>query len=1223
MTLSRRLFLGHASLVSAYAFSKSTPSAAREILSHLLADTTHLNAAHWKTFGRIVLQQLAHGVSIQDGFIIHDENKHDCEFSFSARTPPGVDEVQIWAGIRCRDRDSRYVFGLRGGNNNHIYLARYAPDGQSRFLGFAPLDFEPVPGKWYDLRAVATGNRFLIYVNNEDLPRLNVVDDAPAWHEGGVSLGGGWLPAEFCNVTVSEISADKPYRDQDEHVWQAPSVNKAHLRSVQRSAYRPLTLAALGDARTEFSLDGAWLFLPDQEIVSGVDPHAEHVDDGSWHVLDVPNLWTPTLTWLHGETGFPELHGISQTKGMSDRLWEEEIKRLDSYTFDWRKTGGGWYRQYLDVSAPVDGHRFELCFDAIAKTADVWVNGAAVGSHAGMFGPARFDVTQQIRRGQNIIAVYVTGGTKPHSSNDVVGVAVTVEVTQQMLQSLPHGMYPVDAAGMWQPVRLVVTRPIWIEDVYIKTRLNGLDFELTVQSRERHAEGLTVSYRILSMADESVLWEVAEPQALAIDDIRQTIDVSTPDLKPRLWSPAHPNLYRLEVTLHGANAVLDHRSFRFGFRTFEVHDGRLLLNGNPFWLRGANHFPHALRPNDSALAKRFLRQARDGNVAVTRSHTAPFTETWLNAADEIGMAVSYEGTWPWLMLEGPLPSDDLLKVWSEEFLSLLRRHRNHPSIILWTVNNEMKFENFDRSKPELLRAKWEILSRTVKAMRAVDPTRPVVCDSSYTRKSIGSEYEEVVAAHGFDDGDIDDSHRYPTWYEPSFFHYFQGEFGKGNSCPGRPLISQEMATGYPRNDDGHACRFYLFKHYTPQSLVGPEAYESRNPAVFLKRQAFITKELAEAIRRTNRDNCSGILHFAYVTWFRDAWNEKSIRPFPAYDALKLALQPVLVSAELFGRHFYAGSRQTVRVCIANDADDSQSLGAGELEWRIENGKQVVGSGVVHSELVPYYSNQWREIQIDVPDLPSGMRVDATLRFLLKCDGLVRSENSYDVVIAAQSWASQPRTSRSPASQVPLRHGVIVDAAGDIPQPLLALGARRAASWAHLVANDLAVVVDGARSLSDSKIEDALRSHVSRGGNVLVFQGADQMPRLFPDHVRSYRTVPGEIAAMRVPESPIFSGIEQLDLAWWATAENGLPRVCHGTHQVVTGSEGLEVYSEVVDIHGYLKQPSDFLKVSGSPLWEVRIGDGRWMSCELTLLSSSQTDPIAGRLLANLLRELSQ
>lgn len=1219
--LSRRSFLGRISAASTYALGQTvSPSSAREALASILeiSDSSRLRPDLWRTFGRIVLRRLKNSVLIEDGFAVQDEVQGDCEFSFSARAPQNAEEVQIWGGIRCRDRDSRYVFALRGGNNDDLYLARYAPDGEARFLGIAPLGFHPVPGVWYKLRAVAKGSRIQIYINGESVPRLNVCDDKPLWDEGGVSLGGGWLPVEFRNVSVKPLTAhDRAAADLvGENAWQPPIAEKISRRIIQRDAYRPRVLDPLQEPRAEFSLDGEWLFAPGHELPSTAQPQTEVFDDSAWHVMDVPNFWTPSLTWLHGETGFPELTGLSATKGISDRLWEAELKRLDGYTFDWRRTSSGWYRQYIEIPAATTGRRFELCFEAIAKVAQVWVNGVKVGAHTGMFGEVRCDITDAIHPGKNAIAVHVLGCCKSDDSNRVVGVAVTMEVTEAMLDSLPHGMYPDQAGGIWQPARLVVTQETWIEDIYTKPRLDGLDFELLVRSRVRsrsaRARNIGVAYTIRSVGDAAVLYESSATEPEVMDPSGPALHFSTPCLSPKLWSPSEPNLYELDLTILSEGSVVDKRSVSFGFRTFAVEDGKLHLNGKPYWLRGADHFPHALRPNDAVLARRFLELARAGNVAATRTHTAPFSETWLQAADEVGMAVSFEGAWPWLMLTGEPPSDELLQDWSAEFLSLIRKHRNHPSIVLWTVNNEMKFEVLDKAQPERLEHKWKILSDMVKAMRAIDPTRPIVCDSSYCRRSIGAEYEDVVARNGYDDGDIDDTHRYPGWYDPSFFHYYRGEFAKEQSYPGRPLISQEMSTGYPRNDDGHPCRFYLFKHYTPQSLVGYEAYENRDPAIFLKRQALITKELAEAIRRTNRDDCSGILHFAYLSWFKDVWKAESIRPFETYTALQLALQPVLASAELFGRHFYAGQQKRIRVCIANDSEDGQQVPESELEWRIENEGKALASGAAKIGPVAYYANEWSELAIEVPAFASPERIDARLRLRLRAGGILRSENIYDIVVASPSWAWPDPTFAA----------VVLDGDGTIPPALRKPGVRASSSLKDLKPTEIAVITNGERSLSTPEMTSAIRAHNSSGGSALVFNSGLQLAKVFPDQVQGYRTGSGEIATMRVPESPVFDGLEPLDLAWWALGLDGLPRVCRGSYQLTSGKDGADALAEVVNVHGYFKQPSDFNRVSGTPLCEIRIGAGRTMACELMLLEAEPFDPIAGRLLNNLLSELS-
>ena len=830
----------------------------------------------WHLVGRTTIQTNADSVVLQGGYAVANEDWSNAEMSVRMRAPAGAEQVQLWGGCRFRDRDSRYVFALRGGHDNDIYLARYEPDGGAEFLGFAPLDFKPVPGVWYQLRVVMLGNRFQIYLNEEKLPRINVVDPSATWSKGGVFLGGGWLPAEYADLKVKSLTAEeeKTFLAIGDQTWEPPTPDKEAIRKSERAAYQPAKLAGFGPQRTELSLDGNWLFMPDYQLAPGQKPVAPQFDDSDWNVMQVPQFWTPGLSWLHGETSFSYLKGVSVTKGVADSLYVQEMRRVESYTFNWKKTKAAWYRDYIDLPDDLNGRRFELTFDAIAKVSEIWVNGIKVGTHTGMFGQINCDVTPALKPGRNVVAVHVVSeaDTQLESGDKVEGVAVTVPVTSRMLHSLPHGMFQDDVGGIWQPARLTVTSPILVNDVFIQPGLHGADIDLDVLNSTTQPAQAGLSYEIVSVQDGAILYQSDTPQTLDLAaDKTEQVHLTTPRLDPKLWSPEHPNLYNLVVHLQNGLQTMDTSVTRFGFRTFTVHGSEFLLNGHPYWLRGANPFPNTLRPNDGVLARHFMQIAHDGNVRVTRSHIVPFTSTWLDAADETGIAVSYEGTWPWLMIKGEPPSERLLKIWKEEFLSLIREYRNHPSIILWTVNNEMNFASFDENDPELLKKKWVVLNDMIKAIRQTDPTRPVVAYSNYTRRETAKGYRTVVQPNGFDDGDVDDAHRYYGWYSESFYHLYDGEFQK-MAMPGRPFISQEMSTGYPNNDDGHPTRFYLFENHTPQALVGDYAYENADPAIFLKRQAFMTKELTETLRRTGQNTGAGVLLFSYLTWFQTPWS---------------------------------------------------------------------------------------------------------------------------------------------------------------------------------------------------------------------------------------------------------------------------------------------------------------------------------------------------------------
>lgn len=331
-----------------------------------------------------------------------------------------------------------------------------------------------------------------------------------------------------------------------------------------------------------------------------------------------------------------------------------------------------------------------------------------------------------------------------------------------------------------------------------------------------------------------------------------------------------------------------------------------------------------------------------------------------------------------------------------------------------------------------------------------------------------------------------------------------------------------MSTGYPRNDDGHPTRFYLFKHCTPQALVGYEAYENRDPAIFLKRQALMTKELAEAIRRTNRSDCSGILHFAYLTWFKDVWSSESILPFETYHALRLAVQPVLVSAELYGRHFYAGSHLRTRVYVVNDIENGSALPAGELGWEISADGKVIASGSSHSPRVPYYSNARIDLSIPIPESLPSPRVDASLRLFLRGNGIPYSENSYDLVVATRTWAC--------GTEIP--RVLLIDPRQKVALPLRERSFQSTSSLQSLRAGDIAVLGDAEEILRLPENVKLLRKFLHDGGRALLLHPGEQLMQLFPDQITKFRSHIYEIAGMHVPESPAFDGLESLDLAWW-------------------------------------------------------------------------------------------
>jgi hypothetical protein len=190
----------------------------------------------------------------------------------------------------------------------------------------------------------------------------------------------------------------------------------------------------------------------------------------------------------------------------------------------------------VDLPQVLGNRHFELTFDAIAKVSDVWVNGLKVVNHTGMFGQVKCDITKAVRPGRNVIAVHVISRNNPPDNNphQVQAVAVTVDITSNMLYSLPHGMFQDGVGGIWQPVTLTATAPVFVKDCFIEPGLHGADIHLDVQNAGDNAEQLGVSYKIVSVSNGGLLYSNDAPVELMAQAGASHLKITTPHLDPKL-----------------------------------------------------------------------------------------------------------------------------------------------------------------------------------------------------------------------------------------------------------------------------------------------------------------------------------------------------------------------------------------------------------------------------------------------------------------------------------------------------------------------------------------------------------------------------------------------------------------------------------------------------------------------------------------------------------------
>lgn len=551
---------------------------------------------------------------------------------------------------------------------------------------------------------------------------------------------------------------------------------------------------------------------------------------------------------------------------------------------------------------------------------------------------------------------------------------------------------------------------------------------------------------------------------------------------------------------------------------------------------------------------------------------------------------------------------------------MLKKYRNHPSLLFWTVNNEMKFYDND-SNLERAKEKYRIISDVVKEMRRIDPTRPICFDSNYQAKGKDKKFGADFMS-SIDDGDIDDMHGYYNWYDYSVFRFFNGEFQKQFKVADRPLISQEMSTGYPNNETGHPTRSYQLIHQNPYTLIGYESYDWADPASFLKVQAFITGELAETLRRSN-DQASGIMHFALMTWFRQTYDYQNIEPYPTYYALKRALQPVLVSAELWGRNLYAGEKLPTRIYVVNDREDGTDLQPSLLRWEIqdESGK-CLASGSEKIPAVKHYARYYAEPDIQLPaNLPAD-KTKAKLVLKLTENGLPISANEYELLLTNKEWN---------VGQVdPNKKIVLLDKDNTKTVfDFLNINYQPISSIKELLNSKLKAdlcVISGLTACTDEE-KELIRAYQSKGGKLLFLNSKEAVKAIYPEYITGW-IIPteGDIVIMERNDAPVFNDIDVLELRYFNNNKREIPQACTATLKVHRHKNVTELAGQM-KIHAYIDggKPEDRIEriESMRGLTMLQIADGKGEAMISTMCTEkATTDPVAGKLVVNMINCLT-
>lgn len=351
-----------------------------------------------------------------------------------------------------------------------------------------------------------------------------------------------------------------------------------------------------------------------------------------------------------------------------------------------------WYWCYLAPTDVPPGHRALVRFESVDYAAQVWVNGHGIGSHEGE-GPFELDATERLETGgANLLAVRVVNPT-----GEAIDGLVLNEVPHAN-KTLPGDFRPgwaYNFGGILGDVVVHIEPEGRLVDVVVRSDLGTgvISVDVTVSGAGPGPAPMVVD--VLVSEDGTGFHvtsaTVAVPPSSSPDDLAVArLELQVPLEEVRPWHIDDPFLYAVRVRIQpmGAGTAADERSVRTGFRELRVRDGWFELNGRRIYLRSThtgNHYPIGqIVPQDPALVRQDLVYAKAAGFNTIRFIAGVAREDQLNFCDELGLMVYEETHAAWLLANSPRLSEHFDRSYDE----MVRRDRNHPSVVIWGLLNE-------------------------------------------------------------------------------------------------------------------------------------------------------------------------------------------------------------------------------------------------------------------------------------------------------------------------------------------------------------------------------------------------------------------------------------------------------------------------------------------------------------------------------------------------------
>ena len=748
---------------------------------------------------------------------------------------------------------------------------------------------------------------------------------------------------------------------------------------------------------------------------------------------------------------------------------------------------------------------------------------------------------------------------------------------------------------------LVASAAPSLRRVVTMTTAGELRMEIVLSGKEALP---ALEARVVSSDDGSPLWSGRLESYGSMKN--DTVFVCRiPGLHPELWTPVTPRLYYVTVS-DGVDSV----RVRTGFRTFEMIDGHFFLNGKKIFLRGnainppGRGIPPELE-SSRAFARDYVRFLKGMNVNIIRF---PGNQEWLDVCDEEGMMVfggRYGRPRGGTERGAPKDLDEAVRIYEEEDLAPFT---SHPSTMIYVLSNEMA------TRGVVGEEYMSFLRQAFETLHGWDDTKLYIGNAGYGMGRSAQVY---------------DVHRYWGWYYNTFLTFLCLRNVSDWQNPGRvqPVTFSECVGNYT-GPDGRFNLCSRTKQPGSQLCWTGHLRQEEQGAAALEYQAFVVKNVIEMFRRMRVSNpyLSGLMPFTIL--FRD-WDGiesfAQMRPKPAAYQMQESYQPVLLSWENWQYNAKAGQCVDLRVHVINDDEQGRDLEPSVIRWRVENvDRQCIASGTVVVPAVPYYSSWSAGLSISLPShLMTGRYVIDGV--ILSSDGTVLSRNDTEVFVASDEWVSGGGEA---VGEIQL-----LDRNGNTALALDRLGVRykRVGDLGRLRTGAPLVLAEDLGKDFWTGQGKALRRFVGKGGRVVCLRqdGASVDFGWLSDQVRplrisnndptylspEYEYADGMNINVERPEHPVFDGIGRENLRLWSDY-TGFDESRPGYPMIYPVRGGFSMRE--VDRRECLVLADYSRNLSATALADFRLGKGAALLCGFDLVGRIGRDPVAEKLLLNIL-----